>query len=262
MWKTRLLSNKKEILSHLETDRFYAAYAIGDLEPGMFEQSTFASAWRGDQTEALILLFSGLTPPPLFLMGKTDGLKAILETALCPEWVFLNCREGHLPTTHQFYKWEKIIPMWRMVLEPAHFNPTHTQCARLSDEHTGSLTQLYASSGIDAFDPAQVSQGEFWGIHENGRLIAAAGTHLVSPTYGVAAVGNVFTQTDYRGRGFGAATTSAVVVALLQRGISDIVLNVSQSNHTAIHLYEKLGFKRHCPFFEGPAYSLTAIGAN
>jgi ribosomal protein S18 acetylase RimI-like enzyme len=257
-----MLSDKEEILSHLETDRLYAAYAIGDLEPGMFDQSIFAAAKRGGQPEALVLHFSGLRPPPLFLMGKPDGLKAILETALCPEWVYLNCREAHLPVTQQFYRWEEIVPMWRMVLDPARFNITPTQCCRLTADHTDALVELYAVGGADAFGPAQVPQGEFCGILEHGRLVAAAGTHLVSPTYGVAAVGNVFTHPDHRGRGFGTATTNAVVAALLQRGIRDIVLNVAQTNQMAIRVYEKLGFERYCPFLEGRAYSLAASSAN
>ena len=37
MWKASELTDKAQILSYLETDRLYAAYAIGDLEPGMFE---------------------------------------------------------------------------------------------------------------------------------------------------------------------------------------------------------------------------------
>ena len=152
--------------------------------------------------------------------------------------------------------------MWRMVLTPARFHATSTQCRRLTAEHEDALAELYTVGGGDAFGPAQVPQGEFHGIHENGRLVAAAGTHLVSPTYGVAAVGNVFTHPDHRGRGFGTATTNAVVAALLQRGIGDIVLNVAQSNQIAIHVYEKLGFERYCPFLEGPAYSLAASSAN
>jgi predicted GNAT family acetyltransferase len=87
------------------------------------------------------------------------------------------------------------------------------------------------------------------------QLVAVAGTHLVSPTYNVAAVGNVFTHPNYRGRGFGTATTSAVVDELLESGIRDIVLNVSRGNAIAVRLYERLGFERYCPFLEGPAFA-------
>jgi ribosomal protein S18 acetylase RimI-like enzyme len=262
MEKTRLLSDKEQILSYLETDRFYAAYAIGDLEPGMYEQSTFAAAERGGHIEALVLHFTGVKPPPLFLMGKPDGVKAILESTLHPKWVYLNCREEHLPTTTQFYSWEEPVHMWRMVLDPARFSPLPAQCVRLSIVHTDALTELYAFGGAEAFGPAQVPQGEFWGIFENGHLVTAAGTHLVSPTYGVAAVGNVFTHPEKRGRGLGTASTSAVIAALLQRGIRDIVLNVAQTNQSAIHVYEKLGFERYCPFLEGQANTLAASSAN
>ena len=92
MWTTRKLTDKPQILSFLETDRLYAAYAIGDLEPGMFAQSTWAGAERDGRMEALALYYTGLKPPALFLMGDADGLRAILEDALCPEWVYLTCR--------------------------------------------------------------------------------------------------------------------------------------------------------------------------
>ncbi len=57
-------------------------------------------------------------------------------------------------------------------------------------------------------------------------------------------------------------TTGAVVAELLQRGIETIVLNVSQDNAIAIALYERLGFRRVCPFFEGPAYANAQCAAN
>jgi ribosomal protein S18 acetylase RimI-like enzyme len=44
-----------------------------------------------------------------------------------------------------------------------------------------------------------------------------------------------------------------VVAALLRRDIREIVLNVAQANAPALHVYEKLGFERYCPFLEGPA---------
>ena len=93
----------------------------------------------------------------------------------------------------------------------------------------------------------------FYGVAVEGRLVAAAGTHLVSPTYGVAAVGNVFTHPNYRCRGYGTVTIGAVVAELVRLGIRDIVLNVNQSNGDAIRIYEKLGFERYCAFLEGPA---------
>ncbi len=78
-----------------------------------------------------------------------------------------------------------------------------------------------------------------------------AGTHLVSRDEGAAAIGNVYTRRDRRGRGLSKRVTSAVLDAL--EGIGTIGLNVRADNPAAIRVYESLGFARHCPFIEALA---------
>lgn len=253
VWRTARLTDRSQILAYLETDRLYAAYAIGDLEAGMFEHSAWAGAERVGRLQALALYFRGLNPPPLFLMGDADGLRAILGDTLHPERVYLTCRTAHLGMTRDFYAWDEVVPMWRLALRPARFRPVGGGSVRLGPGHAGQLAALYGLGGGGAFSPAQIERGVFCGVLSGDRLVAAAGTHLVSPTYGVAAVGNVFTHPDYRGRGYGTATTSAVLAELLRLGIRDVVLNVAQDNVAAIRIYERLGFERYCPFLEGPA---------
>lgn len=258
MWKTSELTDRSEILTYLETDRLYAAYAIGDLEPELFAQSTWVGAKEANRLQALVLHFRGLKLPALLLMGDTDGLRAILEEAPCPERVHLTCRTEHLPMTRDFYTWKKTTPMWRMVLQPRSFRPVKGDCVRLTSAHSNQLAELYALGGGTGYSATQVQYGVFYGILAEGQLVAAAGTHLVSSTYSVAAVGNVFTHPDYRGQGYGTATTSAVVTELLHRGIRDIILNVGQANAVAVHIYERLGFERYCPFLEGRACAREA----
>jgi ribosomal protein S18 acetylase RimI-like enzyme len=257
MWSTRELTDKDEILSFLETDHPYAAYAIGDLEPEMFVHSTWTAAEREGRLGALLLCFRGLNPPVLFLMGEVDGLQVILEERSHPKQAYFTCRAKHLPLTRSFYRWEEVIPMWRMVLKRARFRPVESDCVRLTPRQSEELTELYALGGGDAFTSRQLQRGVFFGIRKDERLVAAAGTHLLSQTYGVAAVGNVFTHPDCRGRGYGTATTSAVIVELLRLGIHDIVLNVAQDSDAAINVYEKLGFEHYCPFLEGRAIQLA-----
>jgi len=253
-WRTTELTDKREILAFLQSDRRYAAYAIGDLEDVMFEQSAWAGAERGGQLRALVLHFRALTIPALFLMGENDGLRAILQQSLRPERVFFMCRTEHLAMTQRFYAWEGTNPMWRMVLQPSRFRPVEGDCIRLVPAHYHQLLQLYTGGGGDAFNLMQLEHGVFFGVVVQGQLVAVAGTHLLSPTYGVAALGNVFTHPDYCGRGYGTLTTAAVVAELLRLGIPDIVLNVSQANSAAIRIYERLGFARYCPFLEGAAW--------
>jgi ribosomal protein S18 acetylase RimI-like enzyme len=254
MWKTSTLTDKSEILTYLEADRLYTAYAIGDLEPGMFEQCAWVGAEEAGRLQALALYFRGLKLPALLMMGDADGLRAIFEErALYPGRAYLTCRAEHLAMARDFYAWDEPTPMWRMALPPARFRPVGGECVRLGLAHADQLTALYALGGGNAFGPSQMQHGVFYGILSNGRLAAAAGTHLVSLTYGVAAVGNVFTHPDCRGRGYGTASASAVVAELLRMGIRDVILNVGQKNVVAVRIYERLGFERYCPFLEGPA---------
>ena len=81
-WLVRELTDKTQILSFLNTERLYAAYAIGDLEPRMFAQCTWAGGEQSNQLQALVLHYRGLKIPTLFIMGVTDGLRTILENVL------------------------------------------------------------------------------------------------------------------------------------------------------------------------------------
>jgi ribosomal protein S18 acetylase RimI-like enzyme len=247
------LIDAAQILTYLETDRLYAAYAIGDLEPALFVHCEWFGAERDDRLLALVLHYSGLSFPIVFLIGDADGLRAIFEDALRIEQAFFTCRQEHLGLMQDYHEWEP-IPMWRMVLQAGHFQPVSGDCIPLTLDHGEQLTALYAHGKGNAFDPKQVPGGAFHGVFENGRLVAAAGTHLISPTYGVAAVGNIFTHPDFRGRGYATVATSAVVTELQGRGIRDIVLNVDQRNKAASRIYERLGFERYCTFFEGMAF--------
>ena len=50
----------------------------------------------------------------------------------------------------------------------------------------------------------------------------------------------------------GGLVTTAVLGAL--GGIETIGLNVRADNGAALHLYQSLGFVRHCPFYEALAH--------
>jgi ribosomal protein S18 acetylase RimI-like enzyme len=265
MWQIKHLNDKEKILAFLQQDRTYAAYAIGDLEPSLFAQCQWFGAENDGQVKALALFFTGLQPPALFIMGDTDGLASILASALQPERAYFTCRAEHLPVVEASYVLDEIEEMFRMAIAPADFRPVSGPATKLDLSHLDALRQLYRLGGGDAFAPYQLRDGVYWGVATDGQLISAAGTHLVSPTFGVAAVGNIFTHPNHRRRGYATTCTSHVVEELLAlrqdfgelsraaqdraQGL-DIVLNVNRENTEAISIYEKLGFRRHCPYIE------------
>jgi predicted GNAT family acetyltransferase len=96
-----------------------------------------------------------------------------------------------------------------------------------------------------------VEQGIYRGVWEGEELVSVAGTHLVVPSEGVCAIGNVYTRHDRRRQGLGARVTSAVVSDALARAFPTVVLNVDQRNAAAIRVYQRLGFRLYCDFAEG-----------
>ncbi|MBC8249382.1 MAG: GNAT family N-acetyltransferase [Anaerolineales bacterium] len=249
MWQVKTLNDKEQILAFLQQDRIYAAYAIGDLEPSLFAQCQWFGVEDDGETQALALFFTGLQPPALFTMGDSDGVAAILDSALQPERAYFTCRAEHLPVVEASYALDEVEEMFRMAIAPADFRPIPGRTIKLDISHLDALHQLYRLGGGDAFAPYQLRDGIYYGVEANGRLVSAAGTHLVSPTFGIAGVGNIFTHPNHRRRGYGTACTSHVVEELLAQGL-DVVLNVNQENVEAIRIYEKLGFRRYCPYIE------------
>jgi ribosomal protein S18 acetylase RimI-like enzyme len=250
---TRQLTDKHEILHFLETDRPYAAYAIGDLEEALFEQSEWMGAEERGQLRAVALLFKGLAIPAFFLMGEPDSLAVILRLQLTPEWVYVTCQKKHLQVLQTFYHTETPVPMWRMVLERQDFSPAAPAplLEPLSPQDYDKLRELYDQEGAaGVFGLAQLQDGVFYGAREQGKLVAAAGTHLVSPTYRLGAVGNVYTDPAYRGQGYASAAVSAVTAELFRRGARLVFLNVAQANVRAVRVYQRLGFGTYCPFLE------------
>ena len=252
-WNVRRLVAPADIAAFLEQDRWYAAYAIGDLEPGFFEQCRWFGADLNAELRSLALLFEGLDPPVLFLMGEPIGITMILGTALRPDKAMFLCRDVHLPALRAHYLTSEAEAMLRMTLVTADFRPvTAYGIERLGPGYAGELARLYASAHGNAFSPYQLALGVFYGLKHRGQLVSAAGTHIVARKMRIAAVGNVCTYPEHRGQGYATRCTSAVCADLLAMGLN-VVLNVAQDNADAIHIYKKLGFQVYCPFMEGVA---------
>jgi GNAT superfamily N-acetyltransferase len=251
------IADPAEIRTILHTDSVWCIYALGDLAPHLFAHTVW---FRSDNTPpALLMLYCGFNPPVLFALGEAEKVRPLLAELGHEGDMYLHVRPEILPLLGDGYEIVELDFMWRMRLARAGYRPAPTgESVRLGPADVPALERLYAdgaSAGESPhfFLPAMVAEGVFFGIYEDGELIAAAGTHLVVPAEGVAAIGNIYTRRDRRGRGLGARTTSAVVNELLQWGMATVALNVNQANGPAIRVYERLGFGRYCAYHEGLA---------
>ena len=239
----------------LETDRPWAAYALGDLTPGFVEHSEWY--WTDPRAAAVVLLYRREATPVLFALGSGPEVQAILRELPRLPSAYLSISVSHLALVAEHAPILELMEMNRLQLDPAAFAHEQVPSAlRLGVEDLPALQALFADGEVnheapDFFAPWMVKHGVYYGVYEHGDLIAAAGTHLVATQTGVAAVGNVYTRRDRRGRRLARHTTGAVTATLLALGIPTIVLNVNQKNAAALRVYEALGFRQYCPFWEG-----------
>lgn len=249
------LADLNVVRSVLNRDRWWSAYAIGDLSPGLVQHCEWRASARGD---ALILLYRGFDPPVLFAMGGPSELRLLVAELTAPE-ISLHVPPSALNALTASYTPTFTRVMKRMALRPDAFTPVVTSDVRdVGEDHLAAVQALYDAGhrrgeGPAFFHAEMLRQKTFRGIWEGDQLVAIAGTHLHSSSEGVCAIGNIYTRSDCRGRGLAARVTSAVVSQALADGIDTIVLNVGRDNVAAQRVYERLGFVHYCDFLEGIA---------
>lgn len=240
----------------LEHDRLYSAYAICDLDEREYPRTRWGAAWSGGSIVAIVLEYAGGSPQPLFAMGREDGVAAIFRDVVRPRLAYIAALPTLLPSIQARYRLDAGPQMVRMAVDRARFRPADDPgIERLIPADAMELNRLY-QLGFGAWLPPQaISEGVYYGIRVHGRLVAAAGTHVVSPAARIAVVGNVLTQADFRGRGYATAVTGAVTAELLQ-SCDHVVLNVRADNPPAISAYRHLGYAEHNRFEERLAHRI------
>ena len=245
------LTDKNEIRALLRRDPAWSVYALGDLAPAMFAKTLWF-------TPDLTLIVQDYGTAILFAIGPGSVREALASVA---GPVHLQVHRDVVDEVARYAVVSELRLMWRMTWTGEPPVSTGAVTTRLGPSDAPALQALYAdgkSSGEspDFFFPSMLADGVFHGIYEGTALVAAAGTHLLAREEGAAAIGNIYTRHDRRGRGLARLTTSAVLGELAS--VETIGLNVRAGNAAAEHLYESLGFVRHCQFYEAMATSFSS----
>jgi ribosomal protein S18 acetylase RimI-like enzyme len=251
----RAVTDRGQLRAFLETDRLFAAYAICDLEDREFAKTRWGGAFEGERLIALALEYSGITPQPLFVMGRADGIEAILHDVIRPRAAYVAALPDALPAVEASYRLEPGPQMVRMWVDRGRFRPYPADVRRLLPSDIGELNRLYQLGFASWLPSSSIADGVYFGVRLGGRLVAAAGTHVISREARLAVVGNVLTHVDYRGRGYATAVTGAVTAELL-RTSDQVVLNVRSDNPPALQAYRRLGYAEHARFEERLAHRL------
>ncbi|KIF71724.1 acetyltransferase [Streptomyces sp. AcH 505] len=118
---------------------------------------------------------------------------------------------------------------------------------RLGPADVPDMLDLVDRTRPGPFLPRTIVLGAYYGIREDGRLVAMAGERLRLP--GWTEISAVCTDEAYRGRGLAARLIRHVGAGIVARGDTPF-LHTAAGNTNAIRLYEALGFtQRRNPLF-------------
>jgi ribosomal protein S18 acetylase RimI-like enzyme len=261
--KFERIRDRDQIERFLRRDTPTHIYPLADLDPFFWSGTSWFAAIEQDQLRAICLVLDKLSIPIVYSLApaqctaSTELVQRIRERLparffanLSPHLVSLFEPEDHTIEREGIFH-KMVLTQFRA---PA---ATDARIDRLNLHELDELCSFYAHNAYAAGETDQrfleaymLEMGPYFGIREGGSLVCAGGVHLVSERYRVAALGNIATHPDHRGRGLGRAITAAICSELRDR-VDSIGLNVMASNSAAIRCYTSLGFTRCATYFEG-----------
>jgi ribosomal protein S18 acetylase RimI-like enzyme len=234
------------------------AYALGDLDDFFWPHTRWLGLVLDDRLAQVALVYDEPDPPVLLALAEE------------PERTMAQLLVGaadRLPSTLYAHVSPSLIGAVRPVLVAATEPVAHRKLGLVSPGALGG----YDTGAVEGLGPADLAEvesfyaraypgtwfqsrmletGRYVGIRHGGELVCVAGVHVWSPTWRVAAIGNVATLPDARGRGLATAACARLCRVLLDDGIETISLNVRADNPAAIRAYEKLGFAHAADYVE------------
>ena len=243
-YHVRRMRSPRELDRLMADERTFAAYAVAQLEPMLFEESQFWMA-EGPTGRALLMHSDAGMGRAIVTMGDPTALDALLSLHPGPASNYLATgAPEHLPVIERHFAVSGAVEMRRMAVDGFVFRHVAGTVRRLAGSDVGALNALYSTEGgPTGYSAAHIQRGVYFGAYDGRWLVAVAGTHVVSPEAGIAVVGNVFTHPAYRGGGLATQVTSAVTEELLTRhGCRSVVLTVNPMNTPAVQAYTHLGF--------------------
>lgn len=240
----RNVENPEILTALFESDRETHLYGLADIEEPFWSNSTWYR--NGDAVVGLVSV--GEEWIAVYAMSRvapeaTLGLLSQVHDSV-PPGTLVTGPLGLHASISGIRNCRDIGPHWRMILGDLREIDGSAEAVALSEDDIEAARDLYASDEGGAFFlPAMLSGNPFVGIWEAGRLVAAAGTHVASKRYGVAAVGAVITRPSHRGRGLGTIAV-ADLCKWLAGEYETVGLNVETANEPALRIYDGLGFRR------------------
>jgi GNAT superfamily N-acetyltransferase len=246
----RAIHDRDRLRAALHRDRGLQLYALGDLDPAFWPRTTwYASGGEGELAplDEVALLYDAGSQAVLLALtpGAPGGMAALLGAIahLLPRRFYAHLSPGLASALIGAGYRAAPRGAHRKMLLATGATLDSASAERLSRVDLSALLEFYRQAYPgNWFDPRMVDTGQYFGVREEGRLVAVAGVHVYAPSERVAALGNIATLPGWRGRGLAGRVTAALCSSLLLEQIDCIGLNVAAQNAAAIACYQRLGF--------------------
>jgi predicted GNAT family N-acyltransferase len=242
------LHDKATIERILRENVFLHIYGIGDLDDLFWPYTTWYATKSDTEIRAIALLYTGLSLPTLLALSEdADEMRDLVESIshLLPQRFYAHLSPGVesvFRSSHHLYPHGEHLKM-ALTFRQAVDTCDCAETTRLGRDDVNEIVEFYQQCYPgNWFDPRMLETGQYFGIRKDGSLVSAAGIHVYSPKYKVAALGNIATAPSHRNRGFGRQVTAKTCQSLL-KDVCHIGLNVKADNDEAISCYRRLGFE-------------------
>lgn len=252
-----LLQDKSELEHFLRKNTALNIYQIGDLDDFYWSNTTWYGLKENDSLKAVVLIYQA--PPFKVLLAlspenEIEFLKKLLTSLFnqLPDKFYAHLSPGLEQVFQPEYILESHGKYQKMFLTDFSKinNRDDNNIINLNKKDLNEIYELYNESYPEnSFDPRMIETGMYFGLKINNKLACISGVHVYSELYKVAALGNITTHPDYRGRGYGQNVTSHLCKVLSAK-VDAIGLNVGQDNIPAISCYSNLGFTKAAPYME------------
>ena len=251
----RCLHSKSKIEAFLRKNVYLHIYSIGDLDDFFWQNTMWYSLEEGDEIQAIALLYTERPLATLHAMSERAGVMGELLRSIfhiLPGRFHGHLSPGVTGVLKGQFKIESREKHYKMALNRKSL-PREADCSRvvrLAENDLDEMLGLYeVSYPGNWFKPKMLETRQYFGIRIDNKLASVAGVHVYSEEYKVAALGNIVTHPDYRGRGLAKSVTARLCHSLSEN-LDHIGLNVKADNTAAVSLYRQLGFEIVSSYYE------------
>jgi ribosomal protein S18 acetylase RimI-like enzyme len=252
------LRDRDEIATFLRRRPAVHAYALGDLDDFFWPHTRWLGLAVDGRLAQIALVYDEPDPPVLLALAEepVDEMGQLLLSAAedLPDTVYAHLSPSLVAAVDSAFRpaTEPAAHRKLGLARPEALAPFDTEDVELlRPADLAEVERFYAQAYPGTwFQARMLETGRYLGIRRDGALVCVAGVHVWSPTWRVAALGNVATLPEARGAGLATAACARLCRLLLADGIDTISLNVRADNAAAIRAYEKLGFAHAADYVE------------